>query len=129
MEYVRIIGKPRRAETFGRVLAVKDRLKSYNMAVAFSSCLPDEEKNVNRAGAASWQEYIKTWFSILPARYKDVMTRHFIDGETVESIVQEEKVSRLRVQNYIYHACMILHDEGFLSGGNPFFDDDEMARG
>ena len=130
MEYVRIIGKPRRVETLGRVFAVKDRLKSYNMAMAFSSCLPDEEKDVNRAGAKSWIDYIKTWFSILPTGQKEVMTRHFIDGVTVDEIATVEKVSRLRVQNYIYRACMLLFDEGFLSGKDPFFDDDELlARG
>ena len=76
-----------------------------------------------------WCNQIETWVNLLPTDYKDIIERHYINGETLEDIAQEEGVSVSHLKNKIHIACMMLHEKGFMSESDIFFDDDELARG
>ena len=109
MEYVRIIGKPKRAEGFkcGARWAA-NCLSLFNMAKAFSWCLPDEEKQVNREGA---REFLSRWENALDKLpHDEAIAARLIYCERLDAgeAAERMQISRIKAAGLAGRACIRL---------------------
>lgn len=103
------ITRPRRAEKVergGRWAA--NCLECFNMAKAFSYCLPEEEKAVNREGARAW---LDTWEKALDslsddeARAARLIYCERLDAGQAAEVMQ---ISRIKAAGLAGRACIRL---------------------
>ena len=80
-------------------------LECFNMAKAFSCCLPDEEKNVNREAAREW---LKVWGDALQELpHDEAMAARLIHCERLDAgeAAQIMGLSRIKAAGLAARAC------------------------